>query len=125
MTRLGTWLVRGSLGETPASVMRRTSRTGVGTAEPHAAIATLGDQLNGGRHALAGVTPASLAPSPPETSATAQPVCEGAGEPMVYNPGPLDDAHREHAGAELDALIGAYNRGRLIAVAVREMNGNN
>jgi hypothetical protein len=71
VTRLGTWLCRGSIGETPASVMRR---------------------------------------HPPA---------------RVYEPGPLDDAHREYAHAELDALIGACNRARLIAVAVPETNGNN
>jgi hypothetical protein len=70
-THLGSWLVRGSLGETPASVMRR---------------------------------------HPPA---------------RVYEPGPLDDAHREYAHAELDALIGVCNRGRLIAVAVRETDRNN
>jgi hypothetical protein len=43
----------------------------------------------------------------------------------VYEPGPLDDAHREYANDELDALIGACNRGRLIAVAVRETDRNN
>jgi hypothetical protein len=44
---------------------------------------------------------------------------------MVYEPGPLDDAHREYTHAELDALIGVCNRGRLIAVAVPETDRNN
>jgi len=104
MTRLGTWLVRGSLGETPASVMRRTT-TGlrsVGSATREDAVsAPLGSDTD---------APTDRPDPIP---------------PQVYNPGPLDDAHREYAGAELDALIGAYNRGRMIAVAVRETTGNN
>jgi len=105
MTRLGSWLVRGSLGETPASVMRRTTTglrsVGTATREDAASAPVAGSEF---------MKPTDQPDPIP---------------PRVYNPGPLDDARREYAGAELDALIGVCNRGRLIAVAVRETDGNN
>jgi hypothetical protein len=105
MTRLGTWIVRGSLGETPASVMRRTT-TGLRSV----GSATRKDAVLG---AVAGSEFMSPTDQPDPIPA------------QVYEPGPLDDAHREYAGAELDALIGACNRGRWIAVAVPETDRNN